>query len=67
MMRTNVVINDKLMEQAMRLSQLTTKKDVIEKALQEFVAIRSRRDLSDLRGKIEFFDGYDYKALREGI
>jgi len=64
-MRTNIVIDDKLMQEAMKLSQLNTKKEVIEKALQEFVRTRSQLDLSDLRGKIRFADNYDYKTLRE--
>lgn len=65
-MRTNIVIDDNLMEQAMRLSGLTTKKEVVERALLEFVQRRSRKDLSELQGKILFDDGYDYKAKREG-
>ena len=64
-MRTNIVIDDKLMQEAMKLSQLNTKKEVIEKALQEFVRTRSQMDLSDLHGKIRFADNYDYKTLRE--
>lgn len=64
-MRTNVVIDDKLMEQAMRVSGLSTKKDVVDRALQEFVQRHTRKDLSELRGKIQFCDNYDYKALRK--
>lgn len=64
-MRTNIVIDDKLMEQAMQLSGLSTKKEVVERALLEFVQRRSRKDLSELRGKILFDTDYDYKAKRE--
>jgi len=64
-MRTNIYINDEIMQRAMNISGLKTKKDVVEKALLEFVSNRSRKDLSDLRGKIKFSDGYDYKTLRE--
>lgn len=65
-MRTNIVIDNKLIEQAMRISGLTTKKDVVDRALREFVQRRTQKDLSELRGKIQFADDYDYKALREG-
>ncbi len=65
-MRTNIVIDDNLMEQAMRLSGLSTKKEVVERALLEFVQRRSRKDLSELQGKILFDGEYDYKAKREG-
>ncbi|HPU02010.1 MAG: type II toxin-antitoxin system VapB family antitoxin [Firmicutes bacterium] len=64
-MRTNIVIDDKLMEQAMRLSGLSTKKEVVERALREFVERHSRKDLLELRGKILFDSNYDYKAKRE--
>ena len=65
-MRTNVAIDDDMMQRAMALSNLKTKKDVIDSALREFVEIRSRKDLLDLRGQIQFAHNYDYKALREG-
>jgi len=65
-MRTNIVIDDTIMEKAMSISKLKTKKEVIERALNEYVMNHSRKDLSDLRGKIRFSDDYDYKALRNG-
>ena len=65
-MRTNILIDDEIMRNAMRVSGLKTKKEVVERALREFVALHSRKDLSDLKGQIQFADGYDYKSLREG-
>jgi len=65
-MRTNIIIDDELMQKAIIISGLKTKKDVVEKALQEFVASHSQKNLSDLRGEIEFANDYDYKSLREG-
>ena len=65
-MRTNVVLDDSLMEEATRLSSAKTKKGVIHEALKEFVENRRRLNLADLSGKINFSEGYDYKALREG-
>ena len=65
-MRTNIFIDDNIMKKAMTLSGLRTKKEVVEKALQEFVTALSRKDLYDLKGQIKFSDGYDYKLLREG-
>jgi Arc/MetJ family transcription regulator len=64
--RTNIVIDDKLMEQAMRVSGLTTKKDVVDRALAEFVQRHTRKDLNELQGKIQFNHNYDYKAMRKG-
>lgn len=64
--RTNIVIDDNLIKQAMRVSGLTTKKDVVNRALVEFVQRHTRKDLNELQGKIKFADNYDYKALRKG-
>ncbi len=65
-MRTNVVLDDDLMEEALKLSSARTKKEVIREALKEFVENRKRLNLLDLSGKIEFAEGYDYQAMREG-
>jgi len=65
-MRTNIVIDDKLVEEAMILSGAKTKKELISNALREFVTTRKRLNLLDLDGKIEFEKAYNYKGLREG-
>ena len=64
-MRINIVINDELMNKAIALSGLKTKKEVVDRALYEFVDSLTRMELSDLMGKIKFTNGYDYKSLRE--
>lgn len=63
-MRTNIVLDDALVQEAFRYTLVRTKKDLVEEALKEFVRNRSKKDLRDLRGKIKFSEGYDYKALR---
>ncbi len=65
-MRTNIVLDDTLVEEAMILSGAKTKKELISNALREFVTARKRLNLLDLDGKIEFSEAYDYKRLREG-
>ncbi len=65
-MRTNIVLNDRLVKEAMALSQLTTKRELIEVALEEFVAHRKRLNLRDLKGFGGIRDDYDYKSLRAG-
>jgi Arc/MetJ family transcription regulator len=64
-MRTNIVLSDELMKRAFRFSKARTKKDLIHLALEEFVANHGRADLAELRGKVRFAKGYDYKALRQ--
>lgn len=65
-MRTNIDIDNDLIQRAMELSGLTTKKEVVNQALLDFVANRTRRDLLEIQGRIQLSDGYDYKRLREG-
>ena len=64
-MRTNIVLDDKFVEEAFKYSNARTKKDLIHEALKAFVEHRRRLNLLDLKGKIEFIEGYDYKAMRE--
>jgi len=64
LMRTNIVIDDGLVQEALALSKLKTKKDVVHKALEEYVRVLKKKDLRELRGKIRLAEGYDYKKLR---
>jgi Arc/MetJ family transcription regulator len=41
-MRTNIVLDDELLAEAMRLSTAKTKRAVVEEALRTLVAVRSR-------------------------
>ena len=64
--RTNIVLDDELVEEAFRHSDAKTKRELVDRALREFVENRKRRDIRELRGKISFHPGYDYRKLREG-
>ena len=65
-MRTNIVLNDELVREAQALSQIRTKRELIETALKEFVAHRKRLDLRELKGAGLLDDSYDYKKTRSG-
>jgi Arc/MetJ family transcription regulator len=66
-MRTNIVLDDELVEEAFKFSQtVSTKKELIETALKEYVYSRNRKSLKELKGKIKFSADYDYKEMREG-
>jgi len=65
-MRTNIVLDDQLVSEAQALSQIKTKRELIEQALKEFVAHRKRLNLRDLKGMGGIREDYDYKSLREG-
>jgi Arc/MetJ family transcription regulator len=63
-MRTNIMIDDALMKEAQTLSGIKTKRNVIQKALEEYVRSLKKRDLREIRGKVRFAEGYDYKKAR---
>ena len=63
-MRTNIVIDETLIEDAMALTKLRTKREIVHKALEEYVRVLKKKDLRGLRGKIRLVEGYDYKKLR---
>ncbi len=64
--RTNVVLDDRLIAKALKLSKVKTKRDVIDAALREFVEHRQRPDLRELFGKGLIDPKYDYKRARAG-
>lgn len=51
-MRTNIVIDDALIAEAMRLTGLKTKRATVEEALRLLVDLRGQRAIRELRGKI---------------
>lgn len=64
-MRTNIVIDDNLLEKAFSVSPARTKKDLIHEALRELVRLRKRKDLTELAGSIKFYKDFDHKELRK--
>lgn len=65
-MRTNIVIDDALVEEAFAVAEVKTKRELVDRALREFVARRKRRDLMDLYGSNGMDPNYDYKTARSG-
>ena len=63
-MRTNVELDDDLVAEAFRLTNLRTKKELLNLALKELIRNKKKKNLLDLAGKIELRDDYDYKSLR---
>jgi Arc/MetJ family transcription regulator len=53
-MRTNVVIDDKLMNKAKKVSGLKTKKETIEEALKLLIAQKEQSEIRKLRGKLKW-------------
>ena len=58
-MRTNVVIDDKLMSVALKASGLKTKKDTIEAGLKLLVKLNRQAKLKAFRGKLKWSGNLD--------
>ncbi len=63
-MRTNIVLDDKLVKEAFYYAAVSSKRELINLALHEFVENHRRRDVRELRGNVNIREDYDYKALR---
>ena len=61
-MRTNIVIDDNLINEAMMLSKIKTKKAVVETGLKLLVQMKKQEKLKALRGKLKW-DG-DLEKMR---
>jgi len=63
-MPTNLAINDKLLQEALEISGLRTKKDTVNLALKEFVNRRRQMEILNLFGTMDPDPEYDYKKGR---
>ena len=66
-MRTNIVLDDQLIEEAMRLTRVRTKREIVDRALRELVARQHQRALRDLVGRDLLDPDYDVRAVRAGM
>lgn len=63
-MRTNIVIDDKLMAEALRASGYETKKEAVDQGLRLLVQRYRQQEIRKLRGKVQW-EG-DLNELRGG-
>jgi len=63
-MATNLSVDPKLIEQALKVSGERTKAAAVTKALREFIARRRQKAVLELAGKLEWDATYDYKRER---
>lgn len=61
-MRTNIVIDDELMEKARLALGTTTKRETVEMALERVIEIERQREIRDFRGKLDWVG--DLEAMR---
>jgi Arc/MetJ family transcription regulator len=63
-MATNLAIDDRLLEEALRVGGHRTKKDTVTEALEEYIQRRKQARILDLFGKVDLDPKYDYKRQR---
>jgi Arc/MetJ family transcription regulator len=61
-MRTNIVIDDKLMNDALKATGLKTKKEAVELGLKTLIKLHQQEGIKELKGKLKW-DG-DLEAMR---
>ena len=64
-MATNLAIDAELLDEALQISGLKTKKDTVNQALTEFVQRRKQREITDFFGSLPCDKDYDYKKGRK--
>lgn len=53
-MRTNIVIDDKLMKDALRITGLKTKREAVEEGLRTLILLRKQAEIRKFRGKLDW-------------
>ena len=62
-MRTNIIIDDNLMAEAMKLSHLKTKRATVESGLRLLIQIKKQERIKNLRGKLKWDGDLDKMRL----
>jgi len=61
-MRTNIVIDDKLMREVLRATGLKTKREAVEEGLRTLLRLKKQARIRQLRGKLHWQG--DFEAMR---
>jgi Arc/MetJ family transcription regulator len=61
---TNLDIDDRLLDEALKVGGRATKKATVTEALQEYISRRKQARITELFGTIEYEPKYDYKKQR---
>ena len=65
-MRTNIVIDDALMAEALRTSGLRTKREVVETALRLLVRLKRQEEIRAARGRLRWEGDLERSRLDDG-
>lgn len=58
-MRTNIVLDENLIERAQKLTGIKTKREVVQEALRTLILLREQAEIRQLRGKLKWEGNLD--------
>ena len=58
-MRTNIILDDKLIERAQKLTGIKTKREVVQEALRTLILLREQAEIRSLRGQLKWEGSLD--------
>jgi Arc/MetJ family transcription regulator len=61
---TNLALDDKLIDEAVKAGNHRTKREAVTAALEEYVKLKRRLGLLEMVGQVDYGPKYDYKAER---
>jgi Arc/MetJ family transcription regulator len=64
MVRTNIVLDDRLIKEAMRLSKVRTKREAVDLALRAFVTRGKQKDILEMIDEELIAPDYDVRVVR---
>ena len=64
-MATNLQLDDRLIDKAVRMGRHRTKKDAVTQALVEYVQHLEQQTIFSVFEKVDYDSGYDYKRQRK--
>ena len=63
-MATNLALDNKLLEEALKVGGRATKKETVTEALQEYIGRRKQARIAEIFGTIDYDPNYHYKKQR---
>jgi Arc/MetJ family transcription regulator len=61
---TNLAIDQRLLQEALKVGGHKTKNETVKEALREYIQRRKQLEILDLFGNVDFDPTYDYKRQR---
>ena len=62
-MRTNIILDDELIQRARQLTGIKTKREVVQEALRILIQLREQTDVRKLRGKLRWEGNLDEQRI----